>query len=118
MWQKAGLLRDAEGLGAAAVELEAIAEELPAPIARPAIELNNLHVIAAAIVQAALGREESRGAHFRNDFPRRDDVHFSKHSVIRHGELRFVGFSGTDASVTAPDFAAFSPDRAGKPPSQ
>ena len=123
MWHQAGLLRDAQGLRSAAAELAALREELPATVERPATELNNLRLIAAEIVQAALGRQESRGAHFRNDFPRRDDVHYQKHSVIRQGELRFVDFSAGDPSATAANvtvsgFAPGSPDRAGKPPSQ
>jgi L-aspartate oxidase len=55
---------------------------------RRAQEARNLLAVAEAIVQAALGREESRGAHFRMDFPRRADV--ARHSVVRRGELRFV----------------------------
>jgi L-aspartate oxidase len=89
MWRKAGLLRDAEGLRSAAEELAEIGQELPAGFGRPAIELRNLHTIATRIVQAALGREESRGAHFRNDFPQRDDLHYRKHSIIREGQLVF-----------------------------
>jgi L-aspartate oxidase len=89
MWRKAGLLRDAEGLRSAAEELAEIGQGLPAGFGRPAIELRNLHTIATRIVQAALGREESRGAHFRNDFPQRDDLHYRKHSIIREGQLVF-----------------------------
>ena len=110
MWHRAGLLRDRDGLRSAAADLEAIADELPRTMERPIIELNNLHSVAAHIVQAALGREESRGAHFRNDFPRRDDHHYQKHSVIRRGELSFAGFS-----ATAPGSPLPSPERAGKP---
>jgi L-aspartate oxidase len=95
MWRKAGLLRDAEGLRSAKSELAEIAEMLPAAIERPAIELRNLHTVAERIVQSALGREESRGAHFRNDFPRRDDLHYRKHSVVRQGQLAFVDFTST-----------------------
>jgi succinate dehydrogenase/fumarate reductase flavoprotein subunit len=36
--------------------------------------------VAHAILASALARTESRGAHFRNDFPRRDDANFLKHS--------------------------------------
>jgi L-aspartate oxidase len=52
------------------------------------VEARNLHLVAQAMVQAALGREESRGAHFRSDFPERDAV--GRHSVLRCGELWFV----------------------------
>jgi succinate dehydrogenase/fumarate reductase flavoprotein subunit len=48
---------------------------------RALIEAQSLVTVARAILRAALVREESRGAHFRNDFPRRDDESFQKHSV-------------------------------------
>jgi len=52
------------------------------------LEARNLLTVAERIVQAALGREESRGAHYRKDFPGRESV--ARHSVVRRGELRFV----------------------------
>jgi succinate dehydrogenase/fumarate reductase flavoprotein subunit len=46
--------------------------------------------VARAILVSALARTESRGAHFRNDFPRRDDQNFRKHSVFsREGQVVF-----------------------------
>jgi succinate dehydrogenase/fumarate reductase flavoprotein subunit len=42
--------------------------------------------VAHAILYSALARTESRGAHYRNDFPRRDDEHFMKHSILGRGE--------------------------------
>ncbi len=95
MWLKAGLLRDGEGLRSAADELAAMRDQLPSAIERSAIELRNLHSVAERIVQSAIAREESRGAHFRNDFPARDDLHFQKHSDVRSGELRFIDFAAT-----------------------
>jgi L-aspartate oxidase len=87
MWENAGLLRDAQGLSI----MKQFLEDMRAEIApnRGSIELANLHTIAGLIVDSALAREESRGAHYRNDFPRRDDAHFGQHSVVRHGRVTF-----------------------------
>ncbi len=46
-----------------------------------ALELDNLVEVAAATMHAAAGREESRGAHARDDFQQRDDDHWLKHSL-------------------------------------
>jgi succinate dehydrogenase / fumarate reductase flavoprotein subunit len=47
-----------------------------------AIELGYLLDCAEAIVASALAREESRGAHYREDFPRRDDANWLKHTLV------------------------------------
>ncbi len=46
-----------------------------------ALELRSLVEIAETIVAGALAREESRGAHYRSDFPRRDDQNWLKHTL-------------------------------------
>lgn len=46
-----------------------------------ALELDNLMATAYATACSALAREESRGAHSREDFPKRDDVHWIKHTL-------------------------------------
>ncbi len=87
MWAHAGLLREEERLrqGLAA---EAGCEAALAEIAsrggssRRLSEAQALSHVAGAILQSALARTESRGAHYRNDFPRRDDGRFRKHSVL------------------------------------
>jgi L-aspartate oxidase len=89
MWQKAGLLRDAAGLRDARAFLEQ-GSEAKAGASREALELRNLWQVARLIVASALAREESRGAHFRNDFPERDDARFQKHSDVGNGVVRFV----------------------------
>jgi L-aspartate oxidase len=86
MWEKAGLLREAKLLREAASELGRMRAELPEATDRASLELRNLHTIAELIVTSALAREESRGAHYRLDYPRRDDEHYARHSVVRLGE--------------------------------
>jgi succinate dehydrogenase / fumarate reductase flavoprotein subunit len=46
-----------------------------------AFELQSLLDVAEAIVASALARQESRGAHYRSDYPKRDDAQWLKHTV-------------------------------------
>ena len=46
------------------------------------LELENMTLLAEAIATCALAREESRGSHFRRDFPQRDDERWGCHSVL------------------------------------
>ncbi len=88
MWKHAGLLRDEAGLHEAQRTLDALAVTMPRGLFRRALEARNLHAVAGLIVASALGREESRGAHYRNDFPLHSAV--AKHSVMQRGKLEFV----------------------------
>jgi len=88
MWKYAGLLRDAEGLRQAQRGLDALAVTMPRGMYRRALEARNLHGIAKLIVASAMEREESRGAHYRNDFPEKSAE--ARHSVMAAGRLGFV----------------------------
>ena len=86
MWAHAGVERDEAGLrkGLAAQEEAAAAIEAlvqNGKVGRRLAEAHALCRVAQAILRAALARTESRGAHFRTDFPRRDDERFQKHSI-------------------------------------
>lgn len=88
MWKYAGLLRDANGLEAMRRSLAALAATMPRGLSRRAIEARNLHAVASMIAASALGRQESRGAHYRNDFPQRDAE--ARHSIMRGSQLSFA----------------------------
>jgi L-aspartate oxidase len=98
MWHDAGLLRDAKGLMSADEAIRGMEDETLKGIGRPMVELRNLQTVAALIVRSALARKESRGAHYRNDFPKRDDTQFGKHSLVSKGrEVTFVDFQRAEA---------------------
>jgi L-aspartate oxidase len=69
LWDKAGIIRDKEGLNHAAGVLAAWQGCLPHPTDQPSYELSNLVLTGRLLTEAAFIREESRGAHFRSDFP-------------------------------------------------
>jgi L-aspartate oxidase len=92
MWEHAGLLRSAAGLDAALGEVRALSRAIPRQFSRALLELRNLQTVADLIVRSAQAREESRGAHFRTDFPRRDDARFARHSVLRRAAVSFEEF--------------------------
>jgi len=72
MWTGAGVVRDAAGLREAAVECEVIAATC-ADDSLSSTRLRAAATTASLVCQAALAREESRGAHFRSDFPNSSD---------------------------------------------
>lgn len=88
MWEDAGLLRDASGLRRAQARLDAMMRGIPRGFTRRALEARSLYTVASVVVASATAREESRGAHYRNDFPKRDPV--ARHSVMDKGRLSFV----------------------------
>ncbi|KQV73622.1 L-aspartate oxidase [Aeromicrobium sp. Root344] len=79
MWDAAGLSRDGEDLERALATLA----EWRAPVATDAksAEDANLLVVARAIVASALARRESRGAHYRTDFPETDPAQATHSSI-------------------------------------
>ncbi|MFF2075493.1 L-aspartate oxidase [Kitasatospora sp. NPDC058162] len=58
-----------------------VAEEKPADPRVETWEAANLLLVATALVAAAAQREETRGCHWREDFPERDDAHWRRHLI-------------------------------------
>ena len=79
MWRSVGLFRERAGLEEAVARLAAADD--PAPSTAAEWRRHNLLTVARLIARAALRREESRGGHFRADFPRRDDARWRIHVV-------------------------------------
>jgi L-aspartate oxidase len=82
MWDKVGIIRSGESLAEAAGVLATWQRFLPQSIDRPSYELNNLILCARLMAEAALLREESRGAHFRTDFPQPSSA-WQRHIIFR-----------------------------------
>jgi L-aspartate oxidase len=90
-WERLGLERSGDGLGALLQELQGWAERPGfAPADRASAETRNLVDVARAMAGSALFRQESRGAHFRSDFPDRDDQRFLGHTLWEGGSARLV----------------------------
>jgi L-aspartate oxidase len=87
-WERCGIVRDAEGLKAACACLE---QTRPGAggAGFEAFEARNMQQVALLIARCALAREESRGAHYRTDFPEKRAA-FEKHSVaVKDGDIAF-----------------------------
>ncbi len=69
MWADVGMVRDGKSLDCAKSMLAAWAAHPPEPHDRESVELRGMLTCARLVTEAALLREESRGAHFRRDFP-------------------------------------------------
>ncbi len=86
-WNSCGVLRNGPELDAAHKRLVANFQGAQTSPGRASFELRNMHQVALLISQAALAREESRGGHYRTDFPAKSEA-FQKHSLITKGNDR------------------------------
>ena len=90
MWKHAGIVRTSTGMRDAIRMLEDVSPRVAHPRTRRSYEAANLHLAGLLVARSGLAREESRGAHYRTDFPGHDDKRFLKHSVVKGESLRFV----------------------------
>ncbi|MCK7627368.1 L-aspartate oxidase [Streptomyces sp. RS10V-4] len=115
MTSGAGVLRSADGLARAADDLERLHREAAAAAADPdaasakapvpgveAWEATNLLCVARVLVAAARLREETRGCHWREDHPDRDDATWRRHFRITLGADRALAVLTTEAAGFPP----------------
>jgi L-aspartate oxidase len=77
MWERVSLRRDAQGLNSALEDLRTLASGGPYDP-----ETANMLLVAQAVTLAALSRDESRGGHYRMDFPNRDTSRDGRHTML------------------------------------
>ena len=84
MWNKVGIVRTETQLLEASRTLERWTKLMPAPVDRPTHELSAMVLLGRLISEFALARTESRGAHYRRDFPN-SSTEWKQHLVIQKG---------------------------------
>ncbi|WP_406382279.1 L-aspartate oxidase [Streptomyces sp. NBC_01618] len=117
MTRGAGVLRSAESLATATEELEALhdsaAGEAEPKVAVPGVEsweTTNLLLVSRVLVAAARRREETRGCHWREDRPERDDENWRRHLVVRLTPERQLVLRRTETEAFGPVRPAQAPD--------
>jgi L-aspartate oxidase len=103
MTSRVGVLRSAEGIAEATAMLDKLAGATTDAVDQGAWETTNLLTVSAVLASAAALREETRGSHWREDFPERDDDRWSGHfdAVMAGGETTL-----TFRPAPAPDGAS------------
>ena len=114
MWDKAGIVRTAQDLKAALTGLDDLASELSETgISADTrsfnltwhdwMNLENQILVSKSIVHAALAREDSRGAHFRDDFPETGDLAATRYSRVRLEGTKFeISTAAVEFSIVKP----------------
>jgi L-aspartate oxidase len=82
LWDNVGIVRDKINLQKTADLLFSWQKSLPLPIDRPSLEFKNILLNARLITESALLREESRGAHYRSDYPKPRPI-WKKHIIVK-----------------------------------
>ncbi|MBM3804333.1 MAG: L-aspartate oxidase [Acidimicrobiia bacterium] len=104
MWEKVGILRDGRDLKEALRHLLHLGSHFKmSSTSRAECELVNLVTVAELMIVSAMAREESRGAHYRADYPCRSDQKLQKHSVISNAShVDFVDLNSPESVREAP----------------
>jgi L-aspartate oxidase len=92
MTSRVGVLRSASGIAEAEILLDKLAGDTTELVDEESWETTNLLTVSAALAAAAALRQETRGSHWREDFPDRDDASWAGHfdSVLVDGTARVM----------------------------
>lgn len=113
-WEKVGIFRDEASLLSAYEELSELIkrwERIPVIDKSKVfntnlievIELRNMLHLARAVAYCAFHRRESRGGHYREDYPERDDENFLKHTLLRQeGDTLKIEYINVDIKYHQP----------------
>lgn len=90
MWDYVGIVRTVRRLDLARTRMRSIRQETldhfaRYPVNRDLIELRNISLVGALIIACARARRESRGLHYVEDYPERDDERFRRDTVVERG---------------------------------
>jgi L-aspartate oxidase len=89
MWECAGIEREVRGLEGGLRRLTSASgdpDDLPQATSRDGWERSQMQVASQLMLEAALRRTESRGAHYRSDYPERDDQRWQRRQVFRRAD--------------------------------
>ncbi|MGB3305961.1 MAG: L-aspartate oxidase [Thermomicrobiales bacterium] len=101
----AAVVRSADSLAHAASEIQRLAADVATllPDSVAAIEVRNMIALGRQVVASALFREESRGGHFRSDFPQRDPALDGMHTrVVRDGDTLSRSYGDLESAIATP----------------
>jgi succinate dehydrogenase / fumarate reductase flavoprotein subunit len=110
MTQQAGIYRTEEKLSQAVATIEELKHQYKSVLCRTSLGTYNYELLAVLelegqlylgeiVTRGALAREESRGSHFRTDFPERNDTDWLKHSVARLEDEK-IQLAYSDVDIT------------------
>jgi L-aspartate oxidase len=91
MWERVGIIRVAKELGEVVQRLAWLSPAQPAAASLAAWEGRNVLDVARLIARSALAREESRGTHYRSDFPLKNESQPALHSYVSKGAEVYFG---------------------------
>lgn len=113
-WEKGGVIREGKGLQEALAAVADIREnQIPRLYCRPrsraynpewqeCLQVENLALVLEMILRSALTREESRGAHYRQDFPHGDNKKWHQNTLVLNREGSMVIATGPVTVTTLP----------------